>query len=155
MWHKTLLIRELAKHEDIPYDLLLLADPSREIIESYLKNANIYIAQLQDKILGVYVLVPIDSKIIEIKNIAVDSNFHGQGLGKLLLQDASNNAIEKGFKSISIGTANSSIGQLYLYQQQGFEITNIKKNFFLENYKDPIYENGLQCKHMIILSKQL
>lgn len=152
-----IIIRRLNQDEDMPYELLLLADPSPRLIDSYLKISELYVAQLNDCIIAVYVLCPIkgDSNGIEIKNIAVESRFQGKGLGKHLLSDASDKAREKGFKYIVIGTANSSIAQLSLYQQQGFEITDIRKDFFIQNYPEPIFENGILAKHMIILTKKL
>ena len=42
-----------------------------------------------------------------------------------------------------------------VYQKEGFEMKEIVKDFFLYNYDKPIYENGIQCKHMIILNKNL
>jgi hypothetical protein len=68
-----------------------------------------------------------------------------------MLDHAVQTSKNKNFNTIIIGTGNSSIGQLYLYQRQGFEIFDIKKNFFVDNYPDPIFEDGIQCKHMIML----
>ena len=83
----------------------------------------------------------------------MDIKCQGQGIGKLLLRDATVKA--KGFKKIIIGTGDAAIKQLYLYQKEGFEIFDIKKRFFLDNYPGPIYENGIQLKHMIMLKKEL
>ncbi|MBT8233378.1 MAG: hypothetical protein KJN84_12165 [Bacteroidia bacterium] len=35
------------------------------------------------------------------------------------------------------------------------EIQGIEKDYFIDNYKQPIFENGIQCKHLIILVKRL
>jgi len=45
--------------------------------------------------------------------------------------------------------------QLHIYQKAGFEMDRIKKNFYLDNYPTPIFENGLLLKHMVILKKKL
>jgi len=149
------LISQLGKSDEIPYSLLLDADPSIELVDKYLKVSEIYIAKLKNQIVGVYVLCPVNSELVEIKNIAVEEKFQGNGIGKLLLDDAFKLAKRKGYKELIIGTANSSVGQLYLYQKSGFEISNIKMNFFIDNYPTPFYENGIPVKHMIVLSKQL
>ncbi len=148
-------IRQLTKHEEIPYDLLLLADETEEIIDTYAKDGEIYILEEASQIIAVYVLKVLDKKRVEIKNIAVDRRYQGQGLGKFLLKDAACRAKDKGFETLLIGTANGAIKQLYLYQREGFEITSIKKNFFIDHYPEPIFENGIHCKHMIMLEKQL
>lgn len=150
-----ILIDQFSKSDEIPYVLLLDADPSMELIEKYLKYSTIYIAKLENKIIGVYVLYPINAEKAEIKNIAVEENLQGKGIGKLLLEDAFKQAKAKGYKELIIGTGNSSVGQLYLYQKAGFEMIEIKWNFFIDNYQSPLYENGIRVKHMIVLSKRL
>jgi ribosomal protein S18 acetylase RimI-like enzyme len=148
-------IRQLRNDEAVPYNLLLDADPSKELVDKYLANAAIYIAQLENKVIGTYVLFELHYDTVEIKNIAVEDDYQGKGIGKLMLHDAFERAKQKGYKKVIIGTANTSIGQLYLYQKVGFEITDIKKNFFIDNYSEPLFENGLRVKHMIVLMKQL
>jgi len=148
-------VRQLGKNEQIPYDLLLLADESMEAINKYIHDSDIYILEIENKILAVYVLQLLKKDEIEIKNIAVDKDYQGQGIGKFLLRDATNKAKEQGFKTMLIGTSNASFKQLYIYQKSGFEIYDIKENFFINNYPKPIYENGLLLKHMIMLRKTI
>ena len=152
---KEISIRQLGKDDPVPYGLLLDADPSKELVDKYLAKSEVYIVAYKDRIIGVYVLYPLSTTTIEIKNIAVAGSLQGKGIGQCMLKDAFQKATQKGFKEIIIGTANSSIGQLYLYQKAGFEITEIKKNFFTKNYSKQLYENGLKVKHMIILAKAL
>lgn len=154
---EDITIRQVNQGDAVPYELLLLADPSKTMIDAYLQDSEIYMAELNNAIIAVYVLTPVndDHTSMEIKNIAVDTTFQNGGLGKYLLADAAERAKEKGFTNLIIGTANSGIGQIYLYQQQGFEIIEIRKDFFIKNYSEPIYENGILAKHMLILKKTL
>lgn len=148
-------VKRLNEIEGIPYELLMLADPSKRMIDTYLKASEIFVATLNLNVIGAFVLFPLSANSAEIKNIAVKSEFQGTGVGKLLLDYAIETARKGNYKSIFIGTANSSIGQLYLYQKKGFEITSVIKNFFMNNYAEPIYENGIQAKHMIMLVREL
>lgn len=152
---ENMIIQLLEKHDALPYDLLLLADPSREMIDAYVQHSFVYVALIQEMRIGVYVLTPLGGKKAEVKNIAIHETWQGRGLGKQLLTDAAVKARELGFEKLVIGTGNSSVAQLYLYQRSGFEITEIRKDFFLQHYPEPIYENGIHCKHMIMLEKQL
>lgn len=152
---KNIVLRKISINESIPYQLLLDADPSRALIDNYLPTSEVYVAILGDKQVGVYLLYPESADVVELKNIAVDEQYQRMGIGKMMLKDAVQRAAAKGFKTIIIGTGNSSIGQLYLYQKIGFQITGIKKNFFTDNYPETLYENGIQVKHMIMLAKQL
>ena len=149
------VIRCLRKDEKIPYDLLLLADETREAIDKYIFDSEIFVLEKENKIVAGYVLQSINKNEVEIKNIAVVTDYQGQGIGKSLLRDAFCKAKRKGFRTIIIGTGDCAIKQLYLYQKEGFEVFDIKKNFFIETYPKPIYENQIQLKHMIMLKKEL
>ena len=148
-------IRELGKRETPPFDLLLLADPSRELVEEYLAIGKCHVAEMAGDIVGVYVLARLDMETMEIMNIAVDERMHGQGIGKKLVEDAIQVARELGVQSLEVGTGNSSIGQLALYQKCGFRMEGVIKDFFVDNYDEEIFENGIQCRDMIRLVKEL
>ncbi len=148
-------IRQLSKGEKIPYNLLLLADETIEAIEKYIFNSDLFVIEQGDKIIAVYALYISGEDEIEIKNIAVSEEHQGQGIGRLLLQDASNKALEKGFKTLLIGTPDSAFKQLRIYQKAGFEMFSVKKHFFTENYPEPIYENGIKLEDMVMLRKFL
>lgn len=148
----NLVIRKVNSNDQFPWNLLLLADPSKEKIEEYLEKGETYIALIDNKIVGVYVLVPIDKDEIELKNIAVDENYQGKGIGKKLVLDAIDRAKKHYYKCIIVGTGNSSLNQLALYQKCGFRIIGLDKGFFTRNYTEEIVEDGIRCVDMIKLS---
>ena len=150
-----LCIEPLANTREIPFEILELADPSRTQVDSYLKNGTCYLAKIDAVIVGVMILKKIIPATMEIKNIAVRESQQGKGIGKALLRYSEKVSRESGYKNLVIGTGNSSIGQLALYQKEGFEIDRIEMNFFIKNYPEPIFENGIQCKHKVILQKIL
>lgn len=148
-------IYELQPGQPAPMELLLLADPSVELISAYLVSGRCFVAILEEEIIGAMVLTGFDQPTLEVKNIAVAERYQGRGIGKQLLQFAAEFGRQQGYATLRIGTGNSSINQLALYQKQGFEITGEIKDFFLDNYKEPLFENGIQCKDMIVLAKSL
>lgn len=150
-----MVIRSLRKDEQTPWDLLLLADPSEEMVSSYLKDSFCYVAELDNSVVGTIVLFPKSKDIVEIMNIAVSEYMQGKGIGSKLIKHGIEAAKEEGFKTVAIGTGNSSISQLALYQKAGFRIIGIDQDFFVRNYPEPIYENGIQCRDMIKLSMQI
>lgn len=153
--NKIITFGQAGKNDPVPYELLLLADPSKDLIDQYLKPSNLFFARENGETVGVVVLFPLTAETVEIKNIAVRPDFQGRGIGRFLIENVVQVASRNRQKSICIGTANSSVGQLYLYQKLGFEITGIKRNFFTDNYAEPIYENGIQAKHLLVLTRQL
>ncbi|AOH53752.1 GNAT family N-acetyltransferase [Peribacillus muralis] len=148
-------IRRLFMNESPPLHLLLLADPSRELVEDYLKKGICFVGERNNQILGVYVLLQVGPESMEIKNIAVDENHHGRGIGRQLIGHAISYAKEQGYKTVEIGTGNSSIGQLALYQKCGFRIIAVDRDFFTKHYDEELYENGIQCQDMVRLSRSI
>ena len=59
--------RKLAVDEAFPFELLLLADPSLEEVEAYLKTGDCYVLEENQEIVGTYVLLPLDDQRIELK----------------------------------------------------------------------------------------
>lgn len=56
MKNLDLHIELLTDKQKIPFDLLELADPSKNQIESYLKTGTCYTAKIKSKIVGIIVL---------------------------------------------------------------------------------------------------
>jgi ribosomal protein S18 acetylase RimI-like enzyme len=150
-----MIIKKLNETEELPMELLLLADPSENIVKEYTTRGECFVAELEKKIVGVYVLLPTRPETIELVNVAVAEEMHGMGIGKQLVMDAVKVAGEKGYKTIEVGTGNSGVGQLALYQKCGFRIVGVDLNFFVRHYPEEIYENGIQCRDMIRLSQDL
>ena len=59
--------------------------------------------------------------------------------------------IEKNDRVLEVGTGSFGY-QLSWYQRAGFRVFAIERDFFLENYPEPIYECGIQLKDMLRLA---
>ncbi|CAM3740833.1 hypothetical protein MEZE111188_06385 [Mesobacillus zeae] len=152
---KAMQIRQLDNHKQAPLDLLLLADPSQQLVEEYIKRGKCFAAYSGENVVGVYVLLPTRPDTIELVNVAVAVDHQGKGIGKQLVNHAVRQAQLLGFKTIEVGTGNSSVAQLALYQKCGFRITGVDKDFFIRHYTEEIFENGMQVVDMIRLSQDL
>lgn len=148
-------IKKIENKELFPYDLMLLADPSLDLIKEYTSRGEVYIAELHNVVVGVYVLIRTRPDTMELVNLAVNESFHGKGIGKALIKDAVETAKKADMKTLEVGTGNSSISQLALYQKCGFRIRSIDNDFFIKHYDEPIIENGIQCVDMVRLSMDL
>jgi len=137
--------------DEIPYELLLLADPSKKLIQEYLERGYCYLANINEELVGEFVLIQHNPHTYEIINIAVKEEYQGRGIGKHLIEKAIEEAKKLEARSLEIGTGNSSVHQLRMYQKSGFKIIGIDHDFFVRNYEDEIYEDGIQCRDMIRL----
>ena len=148
-------VRKLDSNEIPPMDLLLSADPTKEHVEEYFRRGQCFIAEDKGQVIGVYVLLPTRSRTVELVNIAVAKEKQGYGLGKQLVHHAIQIAKNEGYKTMEIGTGNSSIGQLALYQKSAFRITGIDRDFFIQHYYEEIFGKSIRCRDMIRLSQDL
>ncbi|HVI47517.1 MAG TPA: GNAT family N-acetyltransferase [Chitinophaga sp.] len=134
--------------------LLLDADPLEEKIHTYLQDALVLKLYLDDQLTGISV-TGIQNNIAEIYNISITATHQRKGWGQQLITATIEKCRQLRCQTVMIGTGNSSIGQLYLYQKMGFDITGIIPNYFTDNYPEPIIENGIPCRHMIRLQLSL
>ncbi len=148
-------IRLLSDKEKPPIDLLLSAVPYLPLLREFLNIWHSFVAVTHKQVIGFHVLLATEPETVELVNVAVAGKYQSTGIGKLLVKDAIEKAKTKGFKTIEVGTGNSSIGQLALYQKCGFRITGVDKDFFIRNYEEEIYENGIQCQDMLRLAQEL
>lgn len=147
--------RKIKNGESLPLELLLSADPSLPKVEDYLKRGDCYLAVDKEDIVGVYVLLPTRPVTVELVNIAVAEEQQGRGIGKQMVMHAIQTARRDGYSVMEVGTGNSSIGQLALYQKCGFRIVAVDMDFFTKHYPEEIYENGIQCRDMLRLSRDV
>ncbi|UUZ78957.1 GNAT family N-acetyltransferase [Paenibacillus sp. P26] len=150
-----MIIRAWVPPEEPPMELLLLADPSRPLVEDYLLRGQCFVAEKDSKMIGVYVLLPTRPETVELVNVAVQESEQGKGIGKQLVAHAVHTAREMGYKTIEVGTGSTGVAQLALYQKCGFRMTGIDRDFFIRHYDEPIYENGMQLMDMVRLSQDL
>ena len=131
-------------------DLLLLGDEDEKMIDKYLERGEMYILD-DNGIKAECVVTDEGNKILEIKNIAVSPKFQKQGYGKKLIEFITEKYSEN-FSVIQAGTGDSPL-TISFYEKCGFKKSHIVKNFFIDNYKNPIYEEGVQLIDMIYLQK--
>lgn len=146
---------KLESNKDAPMDLLLLADPSVELVKSYLEKGLCYIAQIDDEIIGVTLIMETSSGTAEIMNVAIKEEYQNKGIGKQLVMYTIEMAKKEGYKALEIGTGNPGAIQMLLYQKCGFRIVGIDFDFFRRNYSERIYENGIECRDMIRMKMEL
>ena len=133
-------------------DLLLLADVQENMIDKYLPSGDL-IALYDNDLKSVCVVVRIDSETCELKNIATYEKYQGKGYGKALIHFISI-FYQNDYKRMLVGTGEVP-WILSFYKSCGFEESHRVKNFFTDNYKQPIFDGETQLVDMIYLKKDL
>lgn len=146
---------KIVKTDTPPRDLLLLADESEVSVADYIHRGTCYTAVLGENIVGEYVLIHTRPFTAEVVNLAVAEQYQRQGIGTALLKHAIATARGKRFRILEIGTGDTGIGQIALYERCGFVRVGIDLDYFRRYYPAPIYENGVECRHMVRLRMEL
>ena len=151
---KTLECRRFSADEEPPWELLLLADPSEEMVRGYLTRSELFGCFSGKACIAGAAVVSQGEGVCELKNLAVVPPRQRHGVGRLLLGYVCDCCVEN-FRVMEVGTGNSSIGNQHFYRSMGFHRFRTDRGFFLRNYPEPIEENGLLCTDLVKFRKVL
>ena len=143
------------KNDNVPYELIYLADEDDNQIKKYKYSSTFFAAMDGEKIVGIIGINEVNKESTEIVCVAVDEEYQNKKIGTSLIEKAISVSKEKKYNEIVIKTGNCGIGQLYLYQRCGFRFDSVNKDYMVENYKNPIYENDIQCFDQIVLKYRI
>ncbi len=128
--------------------LLLLADEQENMIDRYLNRGTMYVLQ-DNGVKAVCVVTDEGSGVLELKNIAVVPKYQRSGYGRRLI-DFIIDTYQDLYDCLYVGTGDSSL-TVPFYKKCGFVKSHTVKNFFIDNYNAPIYEDGKQLVDMVYL----
>ena len=133
-------------------ELLLEADPSKEMISKYLDDGELFVLTYQDELVCVAVVTKIDNDTVELKNIATKENYREKGYAKKMIKYLVDNYKTR-YKKMIVGTTENNIP---FYVKQGFDkYEKTIKNYFVDNYDKEIFDENMQCVDMYYYSKDL
>lgn len=128
--------------------LLLIADPEEAVLEGYIQDCLLYECVENEEILGVAATLACPDGSVELKNIAVSPLAQRSGIGSALLRHV---CAQANGRRLIVGTADVSSEALAFYEHNGFSRFGVISNFFLTGYAEPVFDNGRQCRDMILL----
>ena len=149
---RSIVIKKEKDNKEQYMDLLLEADPSKDMINDYLKDGELFVLTYKEKVACVAVVIKIDDETIELKNIATKEEYRGQGYGKKMLKYLADNYKQK-YNKMLVGTSENNIP---FYVKQGFDkYEKTIKNYFVDNYDEEIIDGDVHCIDMYYYSKDL
>lgn len=143
-------VRKITVHKEKYMDLLLDADPSREMIDRYLSDGDLYVLKANGQTVAVAVVLDKGNGTCELMNLATQPDHRHKGYAAYLVKHLIR-LYQPRCKRMEVGT---SPAFLSFYEQFGFEFSHIRKNFFTDNY-EPIEEDGIILTDMHVLAKTL
>lgn len=146
-------IKEVKDNKKQFLSLLLLADEQENMIEKYIDRGIMYVLDDEGIIKAECIITDEQNGVLEIKNLAVKPEYQRKGYGKVMIDFIIKNYKEK-YSILQVGTGDSTL-TIPFYEQCRFIRSHYIKNFFIDNYEQPIYEDGIQLIDMIYLQRKL
>ena len=149
---ETATAREARKEErEAVFQLLLLAEPSAPALRWSLKNLSDAAFVMEDggRIVAA-ATVRFRREPCEIVELGVAPELQGQGYGRKFVGWLLEEARGRGKREVFLGTRSTSAGNLIFYQKCGFRVHGARPDYFWY-YDEPVYENGLLVRDMIVL----
>ena len=146
-------IQQIIDNKKEYLDLLLQADPQEDMIDRYLDTGDMFALYENGIVQTVAVVVLLKNRKCELKNIATREDAQGHGYAKYLIHYLCEHySSQCDFMYVGTGNCRKSIG---FYEKCGFVNSHILAGFFVDNYREPIYEDGIQLTDMVYLKKKL
>lgn len=131
-------------------DLLLLADEQENMIDKYLERGEMFVLD-DNGIKAECVITKEADGIYELKNIAVLPDYQRKGYGKILIEFLFAHYSDCTILFVGTGDCHSILS---FYNTCGFTESHRIKNFFIDNYDHPMFEDGKQLVDMVYLKKE-
>lgn len=148
--------------DDVAWEMLLLADETRKAVRKYLgENSETYIMKDRETNHPVGIVVIYRNKAdnsIEIKNIAVKEDIQSNGIGTKIIEHVKTIAKNEWYTKVTVGTSIvTKTGQrrLQFYESNGFQQYDVKKDFFVHNYPEPVIEEWEQLTDMVMFEYKI
>ena len=149
---RSVVIKKEKDNKEQYIDLLLEADPSKEMIQKYIKNGELFVLKYKDETACVAVVTIVDENTCELKNIVTVKKYRGNGFAKKMIKYLEDNYKTR-YEKMLVGTTENNIP---FYVKQGFaKYEKTIKNYFIDNYDKEIKDGDLVCTDMYYYSKDL
>ena len=149
----ALLIKEITRNKTDYMDILLIGDEDEKMINKYIDQSTIFALYVNNVLTSVCAVIIANKETIEIKNLATYPEYQDRGYASALI-DFICNKYKTNFKYLILGTGENN-KTLKFYKKRGFQEIHRIKNFFIDNYSYPIFEDEKQLVDMIYLKKIL
>lgn len=144
-------IKKIENNKSKYMELLLEADPEKEVIEKYLEKGDLFIGENEGKVVCVCIIIRYDNETCELKNIATLPEARGKGYAGKMIEYVFE-IYKKQYKRMIVGTTENMIP---FYVLNGFKkYHHTVKNFFVDNYENEIWDGDLHCIDMYYYSKE-
>jgi len=138
--------------------LFELAEDSRAQLDDYLHQGRVLLARHGPATLGhLQLMATARAGEVELKNMAVQPEHRGAGVGRALVESAIIRCGAEGWSRMVVATAAADTGNLRFYQRLGFRFRSVERDAFTPatGYPDVIVIDGIPLLDRIWLCQDL
>lgn len=146
-------IRQITRDKDEYMDMLLMADPQKDMIESYLYRSEMFVLVNGGDICSICVVQPLKNRKCELKNIVTRVEDRGKGYARYLIHYICEYYGDV-CDTMYAGTGNSK-KMIDFLEHCGFVNSHMIVNYYVDHYQMPVYENGVRITDKVFLKKKL
>ena len=145
-------IKMIHKNKKDFMDLLLLADEQEDMIEKYLDRGTLF-ALYDNDLKSICVVTDEGDGNFELQSLATYKQFQGKGYATRLVKHIFEYYKDKG-TTMYVGTGDVPL-TVNFYEHCGFTFSYRLENYFIEHYREPMFEDGIQLKDKVYFQKDL
>ncbi len=149
----TMRFQQITENKTEYLDLLLLTDPQRDKIDSYLDTGDMFALYEGKELCTLAVITVSGNRECEIRNLVTTYGNGGKGYTRAMIHFLSERYRGE-CDTMYVGTWNYE-ESLRVYKRCGFEYSHTREGYYEENYEEPIYLDGKQMTDLVYLKKAL
>lgn len=132
------------------------AEDSAAALDAYIGDGEVLVARRGDRLLG-HVQLITEGERSEIKNMAVETEHRGEGVGRRLVERALDLARTRGAATATVAAAAADTGNLRFYQRCGFRMCSIERDAFTPTtgYAAGTMIRGVELRDRVWLEAEL
>lgn len=130
--------------------LLLLGDEQEALVEGYLDRSELFVLEQDGGPAAVCAVTREGPGLYELQNIAVALAYRRQGIGRAMVNFVWTRYPD--LRTLQLGTGDSPT-TVNFYRALGFREFRRERDYFIERYDHPIYEDGKQLRDRICFQK--
>lgn len=146
-------IRQITRDKDEYIDMLLMADPQKDMIESYLYQSEMFVLVNGGDVCSVCVIRLLKNRKCEMKNIVTRVQDRGKGYAGYLINYVCEYYSDV-CDTIYAGTGNSK-RMIEFLEHCGFVNSHMAVNYYVDHYQEPIYEDGIRITDKVFMKRRL
>lgn len=92
-----------------------------DVEKYYLHNSGWFqVVEVEEKLIGSVAIYKLSDSVCELRKMYLDREYQGQGIGKMLMENAIEAARQLGYEEMTLQTSSLLIKALPLYKKYGF-----------------------------------